>query len=96
MSYLKLTRATAFALVGFAAGLVGATPAATEEVVAYENEAAALAVLEAREAQFHSQMKDIAASLNQDLKATLDAQLKRLAAPQMKIDLALGEVATRG
>jgi hypothetical protein len=92
MSTRKLNHPTAGLIVGLVAGLLSQLTAATEEVVVNGTEAVALA--QAEEVRFQTEMKDSVQSLNQNLKATLDKELKALPAP--KLELALGELPTRG
>ena len=88
----KLNNPRAGLIVGLVAGLLSQMTAATEEVVVNGREAAATA--QAEEARFQSEMKDYAQSLNQNLKATLDKEIKGLPAP--KLQLAIAEISTRG
>jgi len=88
----KLNKPMTALVAGLIAGLMSQTAAATEEVVVYGTAAAEPA--QRREAEFQSEIKAYAQSLNEDLKATLDKELKSLPAP--KLELALSEIETRG
>lgn len=88
----KLNHPRAAVWVGLAAGLLVQTSAATEEIVVYGRKPAL--EVQARAVEFQNQTKDYAQSLNEKVKATLDKQLKQIAAP--KLELAVGEVSTRG
>lgn len=82
---------------GFAAaaalmGMFSQQVAATEEIVVYGAEAAALA--EAQQALFQTQMDEYVRSLSEQIRTTLQDDVKRLAAP--KVELASSESAIRG
>jgi hypothetical protein len=79
-------------VIGLIAGLFSQLAAATEEIVV--NGTAAAAQAQAQEVRFQTEMKNYAQSLNQNLKATLDRELKKQPAPQVR--LAIGEIPTRG
>ena len=78
--------------MGLIAALLTQVATATEEVVVNGAEAAALA--QEDEALLRTDMKEYLQSLNRDLKATVERNLKRAAAPQ--VSLALGEAGGRG
>ena len=88
----KLNNPTASLFVGLVAGLLSQWAAATEVVVVDGTEA--LARAQADEARFQTEMKDAAESLNQNLKATLEKELKQIAAP--RVQLAIVAIPTRG
>lgn len=88
----KLTHPTASLFVGLVAGLLSQWVAATEVVVVDGSDA--LALVQADEVRFQSEMKDSAESLNQNLKATLEKELKQITAP--KVQLAIVAIPTRG
>ena len=73
-------------------GLFSHQAAATEEIVVYGAEAVALA--QAREALFRSQLDQYVQSLNEQIEATLHDDLKRVNAP--KLELASSEDSIRG
>ena len=79
-------------IAGLAAGLLSQMSMAAEEIVVYGDKA--VAAVQARAAQFQTETKDYAQSLNENVKATLDKELKQIAMP--KLELAVGEVSTRG
>lgn len=92
MSTRKLTHRMASVGLVLSAGLLGQAANATEELIVYGADAAALA--REGQAMFQSDMKDYIESLNHSLKATLEKDLKRMAAP--KLTLALTDTASRG
>jgi hypothetical protein len=88
----KLTNRIASVGLVLSVGLLSQTATATEELVVNGADVAALA--QEGEALFQSDMKEYVESLNHRLKATLDKELKEIAAP--KLTLALNEAASRG
>jgi hypothetical protein len=77
---------------GLLVGLLSHQASATEEIVVYGSEAVAAAAVE--QAAFESERQDYLRSLNEQLKATLEQDLKRIAAPTLQI--ASSGAATRG
>jgi hypothetical protein len=88
----KINRPITTLIAGLVVALLSQTATATEELVVDGTAAAEQA--QKREAEFQSEIKEYAQSLNEDLKATLDKELRSLPAP--KLELAVGEVQTRG
>jgi hypothetical protein len=73
-------------------GMFSHQAAATEEIVVYGAEVAATAVLQ--EAVFRSEIDAYVRSLNEQIKVTLDNDLRRVSAP--KLILAESETGIRG
>jgi hypothetical protein len=92
MSTSKLNQPITALVAGLVAGLLSQTAAATEEVVVYGT--ATVEQAQRREAEFQAEIKEYAQSLNEGLKATLARELKSL--PALKLELAVGEMQTRG
>jgi len=88
----KLNRPSTTLIAGLVVALLSQTATATEELVVDGTAAAEQA--QRREAEFQSEIKEFAQSFNEDLKATLGKELRSLPAP--KLELAVGEVQTRG
>ena len=90
MTTRKLTRLVATALLVL--GLHGQSASATEEVVAYGAEDAAVA--RQSQALFRSERHDYIRSLDREFKETLGEDLKGIRAPQLR--LASLELPNRG
>ena len=64
-------------------GFVGQEAIADEEIVVYGNDA--VAMIEAQQALFRSEMDEYVRSVSDRIKATLDGDLKHLTAPRIEV-----------
>jgi len=92
MATRKLLSPGATLVVGLAAGLLAQQASATEELVVYGN-AAAVGVRATPEA-YRAEVESYMRSLGEQIKATVDANLKRAATP--KIEVATNQLQARG
>ncbi|HEX5046658.1 MAG TPA: hypothetical protein VFX89_06015 [Gammaproteobacteria bacterium] len=90
MATRRLLSPGATLVVGLAAGLLAQQASATEEFVVYGNAAASRAAPQAYRAEVESYMRSVSAQI----KATVDANLKRAATP--KLEIATNELQARG
>ena len=93
MATRKFLSPGATLVVGLAAGLLAQQASATEEFVVYGNAAAAVGVRAAPEA-YRAEVESYMRSVGEQIKATVDANLKRAATP--KLQVATNELQARG
>jgi hypothetical protein len=92
MATRKFLTPGAALVVGLAAGLLAQQASATEELVVYGT-AATVGVRAAPEA-YRAEVASYMRSVSEQIKVTLDADLKRVPAP--KVELASNEMLARG
>ena len=83
MATRKLLNPGATLVIGLAAGLLAQQASATEEIVVYGN-AAAIGVRAAPEA-YRAEVESYMRSVGEQIKATVDANLKRAATPKLEV-----------
>lgn len=90
----KVSDSKAGLLAGVVLGLAGQAAAAADVVVAYGGEAARLA--RAAEAEFQTRMSENVRSLNEDIKANVEREIRKIKVEPPQLRLALADELKRG